>query len=103
MCAGNRPKITKKDLDAAKQFAEVGINCVYDLLDQKINEYSRDQKKENNMKALLIISLILACLGFLALAAIPAKYLSLGITIAAISSASIGCIGLVVYGIGSNN
>ena len=62
-----------------------------------------DTKKGNNMKALLIISLVLACLGFLALAAIPAKYLSLGITIAAISSASIGCIGLVVYGIGSNN
>lgn len=54
------------------------------------------------MKALLIISLILACLGFLALAVIPAKFLSLGVTIAAISIASIGCIGLVVYGVRSD-
>lgn len=52
------------------------------------------------MKALLIISLVLASLGFIALAAIPPQHP--GGILASIVSASLGCIGLVVYGVKTN-
>lgn len=51
------------------------------------------------MKALLIVSLVLALVCFVLLAGLPATVLSKPVLIGLMSGASLGCGGLVAYGV----